>query len=138
MNAKTLFTKDGKIVKTIFSNVDFVYDENLNVIDGFFDSENHYIEQIDGVFLAVEKKQRPSESHKFDYTSKKWVDTRTDETQWIFVRQKRKQLLSDSDWTQLPDVPIATKTTWEQYRQALRDVTNQPDPFTIQWPQMPE
>lgn len=138
MNAKTLFAKDGKIVKTIFSNVHFVCDDNLNVIDGFFDADNYYIDNIDGSFVAVEKKTKPSENHKFDYSLKEWVDTRTIQMQWDFVRQKRNHLLSESDWTQLSDVSLVKKEAFAQYRQALRDVTNQPDPFTIQWPQMPE
>jgi hypothetical protein len=42
-------------------------------------------------------------------------------------KQKRNQLLTNSDWTQLPDVPIDTsvKAAWTVYRQALRDMTEQ-------------
>ena len=53
------------------------------------------------------------------------------------VREKRNALLSASDWTQLPDVPLATKQAWADYRQALRDITLQPDPFSIIWPTPP-
>jgi len=53
------------------------------------------------------------------------------------VRAQRNARLSASDWTQLPDVPLATKEAWAAYRQALRDVTLQPDPFAIIWPVSP-
>jgi hypothetical protein len=54
------------------------------------------------------------------------------------VRTERNNKLSASDWTQLPDVTIFTKTDWAIYRQALRDVTAQPGfPITMTWPQEP-
>ena len=33
----------------------------------------------------------------------KWVDSRTDETVWEHVREKRNQALTECDWTQLSD-----------------------------------
>jgi hypothetical protein len=54
------------------------------------------------------------------------------------AKAKRNRLLMNSDWTQLPDVPIDTKEVWAAYRQALRDVTDQPGfPFNIVWPVAP-
>tara|TARA_A200000159_G_C7328045_1_gene341819 strand:+ start:2209 stop:2514 length:306 start_codon:yes stop_codon:yes gene_type:complete len=47
----------------------------------------------------------------------------TDEDNLIALRTERTRRLANSDWTQLPDVPEATKTAWQTYRQALRDVT---------------
>lgn len=79
----------------------------------------------------------PSPHHVFDYTTKQWVDPRTEQTQWPVVRRQRDALLAQSDWTQLPDVPLATKEAWAIYRQALRDVTLQPDPFNVVWPVAP-
>lgn len=53
------------------------------------------------------------------------------------VRSQRNQLLTQSDWTQLPDAPVDT-AAWAGYRQALRDITAQPGfPFDIQWPAPP-
>ena len=80
---------------------------------------------------------QPGPHHVFDYTTKQWVDPRTPETQWPVVRSQRNAKLSASDWTQLPDVPLATKEAWATYRQALRDVTLQADPFAIVWPVSP-
>ena len=54
------------------------------------------------------------------------------------VLAERQSLLKDSDWSQLPDVPEATKLAWQPYRQALRDVTLQEGyPFNVVWPQPP-
>jgi hypothetical protein len=51
---------------------------------------------------------------------------------------RRAQELKASDWTQLPDVPQATKDLWTPYRQALRDITDQPGyPHNIDWPTPP-
>ena len=59
------------------------------------------------------------------------------EDMWLEVKRVRGVLLQQSDWTQLPDVPLATKEPWAEYRQALRDITDQPDPFNIVWPVVP-
>jgi hypothetical protein len=56
--------------------------------------------------------------------------------QWVEVRLERNRLLQLCDWTQLPDSP-ADKQAWASYRQALRDITQEPDPFAIIWPQPP-
>jgi len=40
------------------------------------------------------------------------------------LRSKRDRLLSSCDWVMMSDSPIADKTAWETYRQALRDITN--------------
>ena len=79
----------------------------------------------------------PSPHHTFNYTTKQWEDHRTHQTQWPVVRAERDAKLAASDWTQLPDVPLATKEAWAVYRQALRDVTLQSDPFAIDWPVAP-
>jgi len=40
------------------------------------------------------------------------------------LREKRDNLLIQSDWVVLPDSPVADKTAWETYRTQLRDITN--------------
>jgi len=55
-------------------------------------------------------------------------------------REHRNQLLSSTDWTQLPDAPT-DKTEWTTYRQALRDLTdnvNWPNLSEADWPVPPE
>ena len=56
--------------------------------------------------------------------------------QWESVRLERNAKLAASDWTQLPDAPVDA-AEWAEYRQALRDVTDQADPFNIVWPTAP-
>ena len=53
------------------------------------------------------------------------------------VRQQRNALLSDCDWTQLPDAPVPA-APWAAYRQELRDVTAQSGfPWDAVWPEAP-
>ena len=54
------------------------------------------------------------------------------------ARAERNRLLAATDWTQLPDVPEGTRLLWADYRQALRDITDQPGfPYEITWPTAP-
>lgn len=59
----------------------------------------------------------------------------------ISNREYRNQLLTASDWTQLPDSPLneAQRAAWAAYRQALRDLTNHvnwPNLIADDWPQV--
>ena len=57
--------------------------------------------------------------------------------QWNFVKSERNKKLFETDWTQLPDVVLRNKEAWATYRQALRDITTQSDPYNIVWPTPP-
>lgn len=59
------------------------------------------------------------------------------EIKWEEIRQIRNELLLECDWTQLADIPTEIKTSWQSYRQELRDVTTQSNPFNIVWPVKP-
>ena len=51
---------------------------------------------------------------------------------------QQKQKLYESDWTcSVTDYEVPNKPDWITYRQALRDVTTQTDPFAIVWPVAP-
>ena len=58
------------------------------------------------------------------------------ERQWQSIRQQRNTALNQCDWTQLSDTS-ADAALWAIYRQALRDITQQENPFDIVWPEMP-
>ena len=88
--------------------------------------------------VLTETPASPGPTYNFDYTDNVWKDTRTSNELWDQIRLDRKLLLKESDWTQLPDVPIPTKEAWTTYRQALRDITQQADPFNITWPTPPQ
>ena len=60
------------------------------------------------------------------------------QTQHAKVRQQRIELLKASDWTQIEDYDLgADRPAWATYRQALRDIRDQPNPFSITWPLAP-
>ena len=61
------------------------------------------------------------------------------EVKWNEIRNTRNNLLKESDWTQFADSPISGSklTEWQTYRQSLRDITNQENPFEITWPELP-
>ena len=64
-------------------------------------------------------------------------DEQTDLTnqQWVNVRSERDLKLQDTDWRASSDLTLSDD--WKTYRQALRDITTQSDPFNITWPTKP-
>jgi hypothetical protein len=60
--------------------------------------------------------------------------------QWTAIRYRRNEFLTECDWTQLQDSPLSEQKQqeWQTYRQSLRDITEQSDPFNIVWPTKPE
>ena len=60
---------------------------------------------------------------------------------WEDIRNKRNQLLKDSDYIMFPDITISAekKEEWETYRQALRDIPQDYDsPDEVVYPDKPE
>lgn len=60
--------------------------------------------------------------------------------EWASVRKKRDGLLAETDWRVIKSIEIgvAISDSWMTYRQELRDITTQEDPFDIAWPTVPE
>ena len=86
----------------------------------------------------------PNAGFQFNVNSKTWVDVRTEQQKYDEaaqpIIQTRNQLLSISDWTQIPNNPLTTdqQTAWATYRQELRDITAQSGyPFNVIWPTPP-
>ena len=85
--------------------------------------------------------------------SKNWTTFKAkyDELQTKFpmdeLRMVRNIKLTETDWSQLGDVPVGIKTTYESYRQALRDLPASANPklddngylddSSITWPTKP-
>lgn len=68
------------------------------------------------------------------------VEQVPDEEKAGHVRAQRNELIAKCDWTQLDDTPITNskKLEWAAYRQALRDIPDQPGfPWDITWPTQP-
>jgi hypothetical protein len=61
------------------------------------------------------------------------------EEKWIDIREERDSLLTSTDWTQSADSPISGSklVEWQTYRQSLRDITSQSNPYSITWPDKP-
>lgn len=59
---------------------------------------------------------------------------------WENIRAQRNILLTESDWTQLPDSPLTNQQQieWQIYRQQLRDVTLADSPYGIGLPIPPD
>ena len=56
---------------------------------------------------------------------------------WRELRLSRRRLLSNSDWTQVPDAPVDS-AAWAVYRQQLRDLpATITDPRNVVWPEPP-
>jgi len=66
-----------------------------------------------------------------------YVDRATAVATFEYIRNRRNRLLSECDYTQMPDWP-GDKVAWAVYRQALRDVTNVANPEDVVWPTPPE
>jgi hypothetical protein len=67
------------------------------------------------------------------------VEQRTN-NQAVSVRAERNNLIAKCDWTQLNDAPIDSlkRADWVEYRQALRDIPQQPGfPWDVIWPNQP-
>lgn len=131
----SIYISNGQIVRLLdCDNIqDQIADGENYLNDWFLDSE-YYVENGQ----AVKMPEKPNNFVVFNYTTKEWADPRTPQTQWPIVIQERKLRLLACDWTQLADIPPETKVLWEPYRQALRDITKQADPFNIVWPTKPK
>lgn len=135
----SIYISSGKIVRLLdCNNIEDQLVAGESYLAGWFLDTEYYVAQGQ----AVQLPPKPSEYCVFDYTTKQWVDPRTPETQWPIVRRERNKRLQTSDWTDTASAPARLGQTlydqWQTYRQALRDVTSQPDPFNIIWPTPPQ
>lgn len=79
----------------------------------------------------------PSATHKFDYVAKTWqpdVDAAL-----ALVRAERDALIAATDWRATRSIVEKRRLhpAWVEYRNALRDITLQPNPTNIVWPAVP-
>ena len=80
-----------------------------------------------------------------DFVDQGWVQVEEEKiitaSPAILAWEKAKQLLSQSDWSVLPDVPMTVeeRQSWKDYRAKLRDIRMQSKfPSEIAWPTKPE
>ena len=83
---------------------------------------------------------KPTEAQLITWMNEKYV-----ESVFAEVRVGRNKKLVETDWTQGADVPVGIKTTYQVYRQALRDFPSDASKltmddngiFSITWPTKP-
>jgi len=98
---------------------------NLASINGFVENNLDY--KIDLDTLEVVSQNNPFNNFNVQY----------------WMRQRRTNLLKDTDWTQGEDSPLSAekKAEWQTYRQALRDVpannTSAANKEDVVWPTPP-
>ena len=139
-----LVDQDGRIHQTgsaptqEFALPQIEQHKDLTVIEGEYNYDTDYF--VDGEVRKYPEK--PQGFFEFDYVNKTWFDPRSVDEIYsqaaTEVKNKRKHLLDISDWTQVPDAPV-DQASWQVYRQALRDITEQEGfPLNIIWPQPPQ
>lgn len=134
----TVYRKDtGQILNILFCNnisQQEIPDSN-NYIIGAYDPNIYYIENETPVFIPSKPEGK---YYVFNFELKQWVLDSNLAIQDVLP--KRSNLLYSSDWTQLPNGPLtaAQQAAWANYRQRLRDVTDQSGyPFNVLWPIAP-
>jgi hypothetical protein len=109
---------------------------------GFFTTEVHTdfpldcIEISDDLYNTLLAEQ--SLGKEIVYSTERGLEAIERPILWESIRYERNMLLTQSDWTQLPDIPESLRLKWSVYRQQLRDITvNFPSPELVEWPQLP-
>ena len=132
-------TKSGTIYE-LFPNVSFPRSGPASS----FIAENNLVEIIERLNITKPTQKLTNVAVYLDsgkaYSVK--VETCTDDEkaaniaiQWENIRQDRKEKLEETDWRASSDLTLSD--AWKNYRQALRDITTQSDPFNINWPTAP-
>jgi len=128
----------GQISKVVQTNeIELQLQEDESYIEGSYDDVTYYIEDNEPVEIST----KPSPYAEFDYATKTWVLNSA--LAIADVTQKRRKLLVASDWTDTLSAKTrlgdALYNQWQTYRQALRDITDQPGyPLNVEWPTAPQ
>jgi hypothetical protein len=140
----------GEIVATMTADDDSIEVNtpvDCSAVVGGYEASKGFISN--GVFVpysadqAAAKRDRPTWSTGWSNAGMQWVDPRTAEQAtadaWVEATRKRDVLLADSDWRVIREVETKAPMPgpWKVYRQALRDITQQPSPFALIWPTPP-
>lgn len=134
----TVFKQDGQIINSgvcIDSDFDIQQvPENCSILPIQSNPSFQYIENG----AVIDMPQKPNAWSFFNYLTKTWDADY--ETADMIQKCKRQLLLSESDWTQIPNGPLTQKQqqAWAVYRQELRDITKQSGyPTNVIWPTQP-
>jgi hypothetical protein len=74
-----------------------------------------------------------------EWTATGWQDQTPVNKKWEEIRRIRDAILQQTDWivVRAAEASLTITPAFTEYRQDLRDVTEQPDAFNITWPQRP-
>ena len=89
--------------------------QKINAVTPFIDGD--YVKEYEVVSLSTDEK------------------TAVDNTHWGKIRIERNEKLKETDWRASSDLTLSD--AWKNYRQSLRDITTQSDPWNITWPTEP-
>jgi hypothetical protein len=137
MNSITTYDSLGRITSTLnlYPGADFdFYAQGQKYIVGYFEAKDYYVLGNQ----AIRFPEQPSNT-VWDWNSKQWVQSSG--LAEVEIDIKRKKLLEQSDWTQIPNNPLTAEQqqAWAVYRQELRDITSQSGyPFNVIWPTPPQ
>jgi len=110
----------GSINKYVWNGTEWTMEQNTSEIDRFG-------------FTLADFPDAPVPNMPAYNPDERQLEQEADE-----ARTQRDALLSQSDWTQVPDAPV-DQAAWAEYRQALRDIPQQAGfPTDITWPTKPE
>ena len=119
-----------------FNPTSFANDDIVGIIKNFFPTVKEHWEYQDGVDETASVLE-VGNTATITYSDPSPVEATTEEKATI-VRNHRNSLLFETDWMMMSDTP-APSQAWLDYRQALRDVTDQEGfPTTVTWPTKPE
>lgn len=125
-----------------------VDDEGYMVASGHYnhDAELRYYRGQHGARLRLGSPRSfvpadaPSMSHRWHVDRCCWDGPAIDiAAEWEKVRYQRDKLLAECDWrvVRAMEAGEALAQEWQDYRQSLRDVTEQANPMVIEWPAAP-
>lgn len=91
-----------------------------------------------GDALPVERPLAVDDPARWVWTGETFTPVPPPPPTWGKIRRERDGRLAACDWTQMPDVPLATAAAWQPYRQTLRDITETfASPGDVIWPEPP-
>lgn len=144
---------DGEIA-LVFQSLPAIAQLNVaeggRLLEGPFDQMKCYV-NASGEVVEYTDEQKAAKAAKpqglriprWSNTEFRWFDAMDAQTllaaKTAEVLAARAARLASSDWTQVIDSPLdeMKKAAWRVYRQALRDITNQPSFPDVTWPSPP-
>ena len=128
-------------IKTLFPNTSFP----KSGPNSQFIADNNIVELVETLSYTSPSQKLSKVDAYVDsgkaYTVKVELTTSEEQTvlinnKWTEIRYERLDKLQETDWRASSDLILSDD--WKTYRQALRDITTQSDPFNITWPTSPD